>query len=157
MRVDTRTFRRVLSILVLLDALAFALVFAPRPALTEDQWQFLERQRPTAHGGLVGGCADCLNFAVFRRGIGGWETFSAAALQLVNLPGFLLADKVFSELQRQPSGTSRQHSDLATIVLVTTATLECALAALVLSVRGRRGATGLTPPLPLGQLSISGR
>lgn len=84
MRLDTRTFLLALALLVVFDAAAFIWVFMRRPPLTEDQWQFLESQRPrramdgqTTHLFL---CSDCLNFAVFRRGIGGWETFAAIPL-----------------------------------------------------------------------------
>jgi len=142
MRIEKRTFLRVFCVLLALDAVAFSVVFVPRPALKTEQWAFLDGQRPKPFiPGVpmdLGSCADCLNFAVFRRGIGGWESASANILQLVNLPAFLAATEVFSSRQRQASGTSKGHSDLATVVLVTIAALQCALLAVPFSLRFKR-------------------
>lgn len=149
MRIDTRAFRRVFVLLMILEAVAFAAVFIPRPALNDGQWQFLERQRPKFVPGEpveLFTCADCLDFAVFRRGIGGWETRSANILQLANLPAFVAAHHVFSVRQWQPSGTSKQHSDLATIVLVVTVFVECAALAVPFCVRTKRQAANTKRP-----------
>ena len=80
-------------------------------------------------------CADCLNFAVFRRGIGGWESVSENMLQLANLPAFLVATEVFTSLEARRSGTSKDHSDSATVALVCVAALQCAALALPFSLR----------------------
>src|SRR5687768_10433088 len=108
MRVDRKRYVLILLGLLVIDAAAFAIVFMPRPAIDDDGWAFLERQRPlTSSDGSFFLCHDCLNFAVFRRGIGGWETASARILQLANLPGFLAAQAYFTNRQWQPSGTSK--------------------------------------------------
>jgi hypothetical protein len=86
-------------------------------------------------------CADCLDFAVFRRGFGGWETTAAKFLEVANLPAFLAATKVFSGRRWQFGGTSREQSDIATITLIVVSAAQWALFSLLLSIRtGRRRA-----------------
>lgn len=136
MRVHGRRFVLIFLSLLALDAAAFAFVFVPRTAIDDDGWAFLERQRPFASSpGSFFLCHDCLNFAVFRRGIGGWETASAKTLELANLPGFAAAQAYFRNRQRQPTGTSQEHSDAATLILVMISTSQCALLALPASLR----------------------
>jgi hypothetical protein len=134
MHFKTRAFFRVFFALVILDVAAFSVVFVRRPALTNRQWSFLDAQRPkdvvTGQAMDLNACADCLDFAVFRRGIGGWESFSAKLLMLANLPAFAAARTVFAWGQQQSSRTSKDNSDLATIVLVATVGLQCAVAAI---------------------------
>jgi hypothetical protein len=136
MRIDSKRYVVILLWLVAIDAAGFAVVFVPRPPIDEDGWAFLERQRPSASkDGVMFGCHDCLNFAVFRRGIGGWETVSANLLQLANLPGFLAAQSFFARRQWQPTGTSKENSDAATLILVVTSVAQCAVFALAGSLR----------------------
>jgi hypothetical protein len=133
MRFNVRSYLVAFVVLASVDAVAFVVVFGPRRTLTDEQWTFLERQRltPSADGQSVtlSLCSDCLNFAVFRRPIGGWETVSANLLQLANLPAFLSAQCVFSSRQMRSYGTSKEHSDVATIVLVVIAFLQCGVLA----------------------------
>lgn len=138
MRVDLKRYVLILLVLVGVDAAAFAVVFVPRPTIDEDGWAFLERQRPLSSSDRISSsCHDCLNFAVFRRAFGGWETTSANLLQLANLPGFLAAESYFTNRQWQPTGTSKEHSDAATLILVMIATGQCAVFALAVSIRRR--------------------
>lgn len=144
MHIDIQRFLRALLALVVLDSVAFSVVFVPRPPFTEEQWAFLEARRPkpsVSDVTMLFACADCLNFAVFRRGIGGWETFSANILQLVNLPAFLVAGEVFSARQARSSGSSKGNSDVATTVLVVAALVQCSVLALLWSIRFRRASS----------------
>ncbi|MBC7819886.1 MAG: hypothetical protein IAG10_23635, partial [Planctomycetaceae bacterium] len=143
MRVDLKRYVLILLVLVGIDVTAFAIVFAPRPTLDDDGWAFLERQRPSVSSDRISSsCHDCLNFAVFRRGFGGWETAAANLLQLANLPGFLAAESYFTNRQWQPSGTSKEHSDAATLILIVISAAQCAVLALVGSIRRRVGSGG---------------
>lgn len=143
MQVDTRRFLRVLFVAGIVEVTLFCSVFIPRPPLTTEQWDFLEAQRPPAmrpsgptEDFVV--CADCLSFAVFRRGIGGWESLSASLVQLANLPAFLAAEKVFRLRQIHGSSPAKANSDLATIVLLLGVLIECATLALATSLRFHR-------------------
>lgn len=136
MRIDLKRYVTVLLVAVTIDAAAFAVVFGTRPAIDSDGWAFLERQRPVnSSDGSMFLCHDCLNFALFRRGFGAWEPASGRLLQLANLPAFIVAQSYFMNRQWQPTGSSKEHSDAATLILISLSLAQCALLALVLSVR----------------------
>lgn len=136
MRVDLKRYLLIFLGLLTIDAAAFAVVFVPRPPLDDDGWAFLERQRPfMSQDGSFFVCHDCLNFALFRRGFGGWENASAMLLQQANLPGFMAAQAYFSNRQWQRTGTSKGHSDAATVILLVISVAQCALLALIPSLR----------------------
>ena len=137
MSIDGKRCLIVFVAAVLIDAAAFAVVFIPRAAVDAEGWAFLERQRPSSSDGSMFFCHDCLNFAVFRRGIGGWDTVSANLLQLANLPAFYSAEAYFRSRQLRLGGTSKQNSDAATVVLVSVALGQCAALAVVASIRRR--------------------
>jgi hypothetical protein len=125
----------VFAVLVVLDVGLFSLVVLPRPVLTPEQWAFLEKQRPSATGGSFA-CADCLNFALARRAIGGWDG-SASLFELLNLPASMVARRTFYARQMQRLDSSKQHSDFASFVFGAVALGECACFAGLLSVRRR--------------------
>jgi hypothetical protein len=145
-----RTWVRLFLTLLCAEALAFCVIILRRPVMTSDQWAFLEQQRPqithTSHGfsGSVSfACADCLNYSLARRPIGGWDS-PAALVETINLPASLLARLFFRERQLSGVGTSQENSDLATLVFAIGALVQIALVAGAFSIRFQRGTLSRT-------------
>ncbi len=130
----------IFLILVCADLLVFSWYILRRPVMTAEQWAFLEKQRPkvTVTGGGVTSefflCADCLDYALARRPISGWDA-SARLVETLNLPASLLARRVFEGRQMEGLGTSQGNSDLATLIFAAGALAEFAAIAALLSVR----------------------
>lgn len=139
MWLDGKRFLRIFAVLVLADAALFSVVVLPRPVLNSEQWSFLEKQRPTVTGDEIFACADCLNFALARRPIGGWDA-PGNFFELLNLPASIVARRLFHSRQLQPFGTAKEHSDLTTAVFGTVAVAQCGLIAGLASMRRRRTA-----------------
>jgi hypothetical protein len=101
-----------------LNVAGFVAVFDDRETLTDEQWQFLDKQglKFTDSGAEINIVKDGLSFAVARRPIGGWEPLLVRALLLVNLPAYIGSFAFFQALQALPGGGARLHSDLATVV-----------------------------------------
>lgn len=137
MWLDGKRFVRIFAVLVLADAALFSVIVLPRPVLNSEQWSFLEKQGPTVTGDEMFHCADCLNFALARRPIGGWDG-PGNFFEVLNLPASLVARELFHSRQLQPFGTSKEHSDLATFVFGTVAVAQCAVIAGFASTRRRR-------------------
>lgn len=145
MRIHIRVFLVLFVALTVSDLAGFVFVFRNRDPLTDEQWSFLENQRPhsTESGMEINFAADGLNFALARRAVGGWEPAPARAFLLANLPGYFGAHLLFATLQAQPFGTSKLHSDLATAVFATTAVGQWALVAYLVSRRRNRADSGV--------------
>ena len=60
--------------------------------------------------------ADGLNFALFRRPLGGWETAFGHLFQLFNLVPCLASLSAFATLQSAHLASSKANSDIATLV-----------------------------------------
>ena len=146
MYLDRHRFRLAFLVLVMLDLTVLALFVASRRPFTNQQWAFLEGQRPrvtrTANGISVNFavCADCLDFAIARRAFGGWESGFGHLLEIANAPAILVARESFHSLQSRSSGTSQSNSDFATGIFSVVAILECAVVAVAVSVRTPRPA-----------------
>ena len=126
------------------NGVAVIIFLASRPPLGPDSWSFLEQQRPrttsTANGSETSFMmvADGLTFALARRPVGGWESRSFRAFQVVNLPAFVAALATFQSLQAMPGGTSKAHSDIATVVFGLVALAQWLALSFLLSVRSGR-------------------
>ena len=131
-----KRFQVIFAALLLAEAAACVAFVASRPAIDGAGWQFLEQQRPkvNADGGtdfmLV---ADGLNFAVFRRPLGGWETAYGHLFQIVNVVPCIASLTAFNALQAVPLVSSKANSDLATAVFCGVAALQFARLAKLLS------------------------
>jgi hypothetical protein len=138
MRFYRKRFVRVFLILLVLDAVAFSLVMMPRRPLTAAEWARMDSRRLAQRNGegmFFTLCSDCLGFAIARRPLGGWEGTSASLFQIANFPAFVPAWYVFASRQRQPGGTSKGNSDLATALFALCALLQWAAIAAVTSIQ----------------------
>ena len=139
--INRKTFLLLLSAFLVANGTAVIIFLGSRPSLGPAGWSFLEQQRPrirTTEGGsemtftLV---ADGLTFALAHRPVSGWESPAFRAFQLVNMPAFAAALCTFQSLQEMPGGTSKQHSDIATVVYGVVAIAQWLILSLLLSVR----------------------
>lgn len=111
-----------------------------RPALSPFGWQFLEQQRPKsdqAGGVTFTAVADGLDFAIFRRPLGGWETTFGHFFLLANILPCAASMSAFQILQAIPLFSAKTNSDLATLVFCVVAVVQFAAIAGLLSIRRR--------------------
>jgi hypothetical protein len=134
MFVDRNRFIRVFAVIAVLDVALFSLIVLPRSVLTAEQWKFLEQQRPSTTRREMFACSDCLNFALARRAIGGWDG-PGSLFELLNVPAALVARRTFHERQMWHPGSSKQHSDFASYVFGAVALAQCACLAALASLR----------------------
>ena len=142
MRIERRVFIGVSTFFIVLNAAAIVIFLIAREPVDDEGWQFIERQRPVTTETPDGGISttffivhDGLNFALFRRQIGGWEAASVNLWILANLPAYVSAHSVFYALQMKPGGTSKQHSDIATLTCVVVVVLQWLVIAALASIR----------------------
>jgi hypothetical protein len=137
-----KRFITVLAILLSPQLIAVLLFLIARAPLQPDHWRFLELQRPTVKTTDHGSEAtffmvhDGLNFALARRAIGGWEEPASVKLfRAINAPALIASLITFNVLQMRPGGTSRSHSDIATVIFVVVAMTQWTIVSLLLSIR----------------------
>lgn len=137
MRINRRRFLALSLSILIAHVLAVGAFLWSRPRLDADGWAFLERQRPRldADGATFFIVQDGLNFALARRPIGGWEPASVRLFQSVNLPAYSAALATFHGLQGRSGGSSKLHSDLATIVFAVVAVIQWGFISALLSLR----------------------
>ena len=127
--------------LVVMDTAIVAAFVAMRRPLSPGQWSFLESQRPhivVTPTGIIANlniCADCLDFALARRELGGREYGVGKLLEVTNVPAVLVARATFHSLQERPRGSSRRNSDIATLAFACMLLGECAIGAAFISLR----------------------
>jgi hypothetical protein len=139
MYVDRKRSAMTLALLLALETAMFAWFFVSRRPLSSEQWALLEAQRPinrSPHDLSV--CAGCIDFALARRALGGWDTIPGHLLQIANIPAVIAARKAFGDLQATSGGSSLSHSDAATAVFVAIVLVECLCGATMLGIRLRR-------------------
>lgn len=144
MRIDRKRMRIVATILLAMEAAFFSVFLLSRPALTAEEWGFLERQRPhyDETGMTMSLVADGLNFALARRAIGGWETAFGHIFILSHLPAFFTASLTFAFLQATSLGSSKLNSDLSTAVFVAVVSVQWLGVASILSLRASSARAG---------------
>jgi hypothetical protein len=142
MTIRRKRFITVLAILLAPQLIAVLLFLVARAPLQPDDWQFLERQRPivkTTNDGAEATFSvmhDGLNFALARRAIGGWdESASVKLFRYINAPALIASLISFNVLQMKPGGTSRSHSDIATIIFIAVAVTQWTIVSLLLSIQ----------------------
>lgn len=140
MRVSRTRMRVVSSVLLGLNACMVILFLVVRPALRDDGWSFLERQRPVRSEGemTMTVVADGLNLALGRRAVGGWEMTSMRLYPLLNLPGYFASFFIFHVLQGFDLASSRMNSDIATVVFVIVAGIQWLSIAALCSIKRSR-------------------
>jgi hypothetical protein len=139
--VRTRRFRIIFVTLLLAEAVACAVFVASRPAIGPDGWEFLERQRPKSNtdgSTTFTVVADALNFAIFRRPLGGWESTYGHLFQLLNVFPCLASFITFGILQTLPLTSSRLNSDIATLVFCAVAVVQFTAVATIFSIKRRK-------------------
>ena len=126
------------------NAAAWVLFLVVREPLDAQSWSSLEQQRPWARppNEFMSWCSDCLNFALARRQVGGWEALLVSITMVLNLPATVAAWATFDALQATTIASSKFNSDVATAVFCIASALQWWLIAFLLSLRRSAASAG---------------